>query len=112
MMFLLAQFAGKRKVLKLFFPKVVDTGVCAASVRQFNKVANELNNTVVLVLFQQIYLLRQARFACGGAEGLDNVLSRYQQCVVRNLKKNYGVAITSGPLAGLTSRAVIVLDEK
>ncbi|WP_099075280.1 thiol peroxidase [Proteus alimentorum] len=101
----LAQFAGKRKVLNIF--PSVDTGVCAASVRQFNKVANELDNTVVLCISADLPFA-QARFC--GAEGLDNVVT-LSTMRGAEFKENYGVLIASGPLAGLTSRAVIVLDE-
>lgn len=101
----LAKFAGKRKVLNIF--PSVDTGVCAASVRQFNKVANELDNTVVLCISADLPFA-QARFC--GAEGLDNVVTLSTMRGAQ-FKEDYGVAITSGPLAGLTSRAVIVLDE-
>lgn len=101
----LANFAGKRKVLNIF--PSVDTGVCAASVRQFNKVANELNNTVVLCISADLPFA-QARFC--GAEGLDNVVT-LSTMRGAEFKENYGVAIVSGPLAGLTSRAVVVLDE-
>lgn len=101
----LANFAGKRKVLNIF--PSVDTGVCAASVRQFNKVANKLNNTVVLCISADLPFA-QARFC--GAEGLDNVVT-LSTMRGAEFKENYGVSIASGPLAGLTSRAVIVLDE-
>lgn len=101
----LAQFAGKRKVLNIF--PSVDTGVCAASVRQFNKVANELDNTVVLCISADLPFA-QARFC--GAEGLENVVT-LSTMRGAEFKENYGVLIASGPLAGLTSRAVIVLDE-
>jgi thiol peroxidase len=30
----------------------------------------------------------------------------------RNFAKDYGVLITDGPLAGITARAVVVLDEQ
>lgn len=98
-------YKGKRKVLNIF--PSVDTGVCAASVRKFNQLANELNNTVVLCISADLPFA-QARFC--GAEGLDNVvtLSAFRS---PTFAKDYGVAMSSGPLKGLTARSVVVLDE-
>ena len=96
----LAEFAGKRKILNIF--PSIDTGVCAASVRTFNQKAAVLNNVVVLCISADLPFA-QARFC--GAEGIENVqtLSTFRQVL--------GVDISDGPLAGLTARAVIVLDE-
>lgn len=101
----LENYKGKRKILNIF--PSVDTGVCAASVRKFNQLANDLNNTVVLCISADLPFA-QARFC--GAEGLDNVVTL---SAFRNpeFAQNYGVAMTSGPLKGLTARSVVVLDE-
>lgn len=101
----LADFAGKRKVLNIF--PSIDTGICAASVRTFNQKAAELANTVVLCISADLPFA-QARFC--GAEGIENAktLSTFRANAFRQA---VGVDITSGPLAGLTARAVIVLDE-
>ena len=101
----LESFAGKRKVLNIF--PSVDTPTCATSVRKFNAQAAELNNTVVLCISADLPFA-QSRFC--GAEGLDNVqtLSTMRG---REFMQNYGVAIESGPIAGLTARAVVVLDQ-
>lgn len=101
----LASFAGKRKVLNIF--PSVDTGVCAASVRHFNADAAKLNNTVVLCISADLPFA-QARFC--GAEGLDQVitLSTFRH---PEFQEQYGVKLSTGPLAGLCARAVIVLDE-
>ena len=64
----LADYAGKRKVLNIF--PSIDTGVCAQSVRTFNKCASSLDNTVVLCISADLPFA-QARFC--GAEGLENV---------------------------------------
>lgn len=100
----LSDFAGKRKVLNIF--PSVDTGVCAQSVRTFNERASSLRNTVVLCVSADLPFA-QVRFC--GAEGLDNVvpLSSFRSGFARD----YGVAVDSGPLRGLTARAVVVLDE-
>ena len=101
----LADLAGKRKVLNIF--PSVDTPTCATSVRKFNAQANELANTVVLCISADLPFA-QARFC--GAEGLENVksLSTFRAA---DFASQYGVAIADGPLAGLTARAVVVLDE-
>ncbi|MEE1865956.1 MULTISPECIES: thiol peroxidase [Pseudomonas] len=101
----LASLAGKRKVLNIF--PSVDTPTCATSVRTFNKKAGELNNTVVLCISADLPFA-QARFC--GAEGLENV-QNLSTLRGREFIENYGVAIADGPLAGLTARAVVVLDE-
>lgn len=101
----LSHYAGKRKILNIF--PSIDTGVCAASVRKFNQLAAELDNTVVLCISADLPFA-QSRFC--GAEGLNNV-------VVLSLLRGgefaekYGVAISAGPLQGLAARAVVVLDE-
>lgn len=101
----LADFAGKRKVLNIF--PSIDTGICAASVRTFNQKAAELANSVVLCISADLPFA-QARFC--GAEGIEQVktLSMFR---ASGVAEALGVAIGSGPLAGLTARAVIVLDE-
>jgi thiol peroxidase len=101
----LASFAGKRKILNIF--PSIDTPTCAMSVRQFNAKANGLPNTAVLCISADLPFA-QSRFC--GAEGLDNVVT-LSTLRGREFIEAYGVAITSGPLAGLTARAVVVLDE-
>lgn len=101
----LADFAGKRKILNIF--PSIDTGICATSVRVFNEKASQLNNSVVLCISGDLPFA-QARFC--GAEGLENVktVSAFRN---RDFAQQVGVAMVSGALAGLTARAVIVLDE-
>ncbi|MDR1708128.1 MAG: thiol peroxidase [Candidatus Accumulibacter sp.] len=101
----LADFGGKRKILNIF--PSVDTGVCAASVRTFNKRGGQLANTAVLCISADLPFA-QARFC--GAEGLENVVT-LSLLRGREFLKNYGVEIASGPMAGLAARAVLVLDE-
>jgi thiol peroxidase len=101
----LASFDGKRKVLNIF--PSVDTPTCATSVRKFNEKASQLTNTVVLCISADLPFA-QARFC--GAEGLSNVVT-LSTLRGHDFLKNYGVAIASGPLAGLAARAVVVLDE-
>ncbi|MCU4156502.1 thiol peroxidase [Carboxylicivirga sp. A043] len=101
----LADYKGKKVVLNIF--PSVDTGVCAASVRRFNAEASKQDNTVVLCVSRDLPFAH-ARFC--GAEGLDDVvsLSEYKDEV---FSQNYGVKMVDGPLAGLLSRAVVVVDE-
>ena len=101
----LATFAGKRKVLNIF--PSIDTPTCATSVRKFNAQANELTNTVVLCVSADLPFA-QSRFC--GAEGLENV-QNLSTMRGREFIQNYGVEIATGPLVGLTARAVVVLDE-
>lgn len=102
----LERFAGKRKVLNIF--PSIDTGVCAASVRKFNQLAGDLDNTVVLCVSADLPFAH-SRFC--GAEGLSNVVTL---STLRNpaFQNDYGVSIEDGPLKGLTARAVVVLNEK
>ena len=100
----LSDFIGKNVVLNIF--PSVDTGTCATSVREFNKQAAELENTVVLCISKDLPFA-QARFC--GAEGIENVLM-LSDFANGSFGKDYGLEITNGPLANLHSRAVIVLD--
>ncbi|MGE4404220.1 thiol peroxidase [Pseudomonas sp.] len=102
----LSAFAGKRKVLNIF--PSIDTPTCATSVRKFNAQASALNNTVVLCISADLPFA-QKRFC--GAEGLENVVSLSTMRGAQFLD-DYGVAIASGPLAGVAARAVVVLDEQ
>ncbi|EXU76859.1 MULTISPECIES: thiol peroxidase [Erwinia] len=101
----LSGYAGKRKILNIF--PSIDTRVCAASVRKFNQLASELNNTVVLCISSDLPFA-QSRFC--GSDGLSSVIT-LSTLRGDDFKQNYGVAIDDGPLKGLTARAVVVLDE-
>jgi len=100
----LADFPGQRKVLNIF--PSIDTGVCATSVRRFNELAANLDNTVVLCISADLPFA-QSRFC--GAEGLNNVttLSTFRN---PRFLADYGVALAEGALTGLATRAVFVLD--
>ena len=102
----LSDFIGKNVILNIF--PSVDTGTCATSVREFNKQAAELENTVVLCISKDLPFA-QARFC--GAEGIENVVM-LSDFANGSFGKDYGLEITNGPLANLHSRAVIVLDAK
>jgi len=100
----LSDFIGKNIVLNIF--PSVDTGTCATSVREFNKQAAKLENTVVLCISKDLPFA-QARFC--GAEGIENVVM-LSDFANGSFGKDYGLEITNGPLADLHSRAVIVID--
>ncbi|MEK6806470.1 MAG: thiol peroxidase [Pseudomonadota bacterium] len=101
----LSTYAGKKKVLNIF--PSIDTPTCAMSTRTFNAKAGGLANTVVLCIAADLPFA-MSRFCA--AEGLKNVvtLSTFRAPA---FAKTYGVALESGPLVGLTARAVVVLDE-
>ncbi len=101
----LSDFKGEKVVLNIF--PSIDTGTCAASVRQFNKEAAELKNTKVLCISRDLPFA-QARFC--GAEGIENVIN-LSDFASGDFGKSYGLEIVNGPLANLHSRAVVVLDE-
>ncbi|GAK59844.1 thiol peroxidase [Candidatus Vecturithrix granuli] len=101
----LKDFAGKRIVLNIF--PSIDTSVCATSVRKFNEEAQKLDNTVVLCASLDLPFAH-SRFC--GAEGLKNVIS-VTELRKRAFGEDYGVRIIDGPLAGLFSRAVVIIDE-
>lgn len=100
----LADFAGKKKILNIV--PSLDTPVCATSTKKFNDAA--VGNTVVLIIAADLPFA-MSRFC--GAEGTNNVVTLSTMRGGAEFMKNYGVAITSGPLAGITARAVVVLDE-
>ncbi len=99
-------FPNKRIVLNVF--PSLDTPVCAASVRRFNKEAAGLDNTVVICVSMDLPFAA-ARFC--SAEGIDN-------CIVTSafrspeFAQKYGLQIVDGPLTGLLARAVIIIDER
>lgn len=102
----LPDLLGRRVVINIF--PSLDTEVCAASVRRFNKEAAALNNTTVLCVSKDLPFA-QSRFCT--TEGLDNVvpLSVFR---CKCFEENYGLAITDGPLKGLLARAVIIVNEE
>lgn len=105
----LADYKGKKVVLNIF--PSIDTQVCASSVRRFNEEAGKAKNTAVLCISADLPF-GLTRFCV--AEGLENVetLSAYSDPFRDpSFGNDYGVRITTGPLKGLLSRAVIVLDD-
>jgi len=102
----LKDYSGKKLVLNIF--PSIDTPTCAMSVRKFNEEAAKLDNTAVLCISADL------PFAAGrfcGAEGIKNVetgsVFRYP-----SFGTDYGVEVKTGPLKGLLSRAVVIINEK
>ena len=97
------QFAGKRVVLNIF--PSLDPGICAASVREFNKRVTKFDNTEVVCISADLPFAAE-RFCV--AEGVKNV---YTGSVFKSdFGKDYGVEMAEGPLVGLLARSVIILD--
>jgi len=101
----LSDYAGKKKLLNIV--PSLDTGVCATSTRKFNESAAGHGDAVMLVISADLPFA-QGRFC--GAEGVDRIVP-LSMMRSRNFAKDYGVLIEDGPLAGITARAVVVLDE-
>ena len=101
----LADFRGKRKIVNIV--PSLDTGVCAASARRFDHDVATLKDTVLLTVSCDLPFAME-RFC--KAEGLDTIIS-LSQLRDRKFGTDWGVTMTTGPLAGLLSRAVVVLDE-
>ncbi len=102
----LSDFKGQKVVLNVF--PSLDTAVCAASVRRFNKEAASLPNTVILAVSKDLPFA-QGRFCT--TEGIDRVipLSAFRcSC----FEDGYGMLITDGPLKGLLARGVVIVDEQ
>jgi len=100
----LESFSGRKKLLNIV--PSLDTGVCAASARKFNESFSGRDDAVALVISADL------PFAAGrfcSAEGLENVVS-LSMMRSKNFAKDYGQLIVDGPLAGLSARAVVVLD--
>ncbi|MDH5444128.1 MAG: thiol peroxidase [Gammaproteobacteria bacterium] len=99
----LADFAGKKKLLNIV--PSLDTPVCATSTKRFNDAARD--DSVMLIISADLPFA-MGRFCT--AENTDKVIS-LSMMRDKNFAKDYGVLIQDGPLAGITARAVVVLDE-
>ncbi|WBX70451.1 thiol peroxidase [Tenacibaculum retecalamus] len=102
----LNDFSGSRLILNIF--PSVDTGTCAASVREFNKKVAGLDNTKVLCISKDLPFA-QGRFC--GAEGIENVIM-LSDFATGKFGKDYGLEITNGPLANLHSRCIVIINEE
>ncbi len=100
----LADFAGKVKIFNI--TPSLDTGVCAASARRFDREAASLPDAVVINVSRDLPFAA-SRFC--GAENLSRIVT-LSEMRNRDFGKAWGCEMTDGPLAGLLSRAVVVVD--
>jgi thioredoxin-dependent peroxiredoxin len=98
-----SDFEAKRKILNIF--PSLDTGVCAASVREFNQRASQMSDLVVLHISRDLPFA-QGRFCKAEPITHSHTLSAFRS----TFPQDYGVEIADGPLRGLLARAVIVVD--
>lgn len=95
-----------RKLLLNIVPSL-DTGVCATSTRKFNELVANRDDVTVLIVSADLPFA-QSRFCA--AENVDKVVT-LSMMRDRKFAKDYGVLIEDGPLAGITARAVVVVDD-
>ena len=100
----LKDYAGKNVILNIF--PSLDTPVCASSIRRFNEDAAKVENTVVICASLDLPFAHK-RFCA--AEGIENVVSA-SEMHTRTFGEDYGVRIADGPLTGIFSRAIVVID--
>lgn len=101
----LADFAGKSKLISIV--PSLDTPVCATSTKKFNDLVAGRDDVVVLIVSADLPFAATRFCSAEGVEGV-HTLSMMRS---RNFAKDYGVLIEDGPLAGITARAVVVVDE-
>ncbi len=101
----LADFSGRKKLLNIV--PSLDTPTCAISTRKFNEYADEHPDAVVLIVSADLPFA-QGRFCTG--ESLSNVVP-LSMMRSRAFARDYGVLLIDGPLAGITARAVVVIDQ-
>ena len=103
--FRLSENKGKYLLLNIF--PSLDTGVCATSVRKFNKLAASMPNTTVLAVSKDLPFA-QGRFCT--TEGIENVVPVSDYKYTSDFSQKYGVLMEDGPLAGLLARSVVVIN--
>ena len=103
--FHLSENKGKYLLLNIF--PSLDTGVCATSVRKFNKLAANMPNTLVLAVSKDLPFA-QGRFCT--TEGIENVIPLSDYKYTSDFGTKYGVLMKDGPIAGLLARSVVVIN--
>ncbi|MBC7427367.1 MAG: thiol peroxidase [Bacteriovorax sp.] len=101
----LSSFKEKYKLLNIF--PSIDTPTCAMSVRTFNKNVADHGNVAVINLSTDLPFA-QKRFC--GAEGINNVTTA--SLFRSDFLTNYHLDIIDGPLKGLCSRVIMIINEK
>jgi thiol peroxidase len=100
-----ANWMGKRKILNIFVS--IDIESCAKSVIRFDELAAKSEDIALLMVS---YDLPFAHKRFKATHVLENVVGL---SAIRHagFGENYGVQIIEGPLAGMFSHAIVVLDE-
>jgi thiol peroxidase len=101
----LASYKDKKKLLNIV--PSLDTEVCAISTKKFNDAAKEKPGAVFIMISADLPFA-MSRFC--KTEETNNVVT-LSMMRSRKFAKDYGVLIEDGPLAGITARAVVVIDE-
>ena len=102
----LSEYSGKKKLISIV--PSLDTPVCATSTKKFNEFLADRNDAIVLIVSGDLPFA-MSRFCT--SENTNNVVS-LSMMRDRNFAKDYGVLIQDGPLAGITARAIVVLDSE
>ena len=100
-----ANWMGMRKIMNIVVS--IDTSICAKSVIEFNRLGEGKDDIALLTVSYDLPFAHE-RFQ--EEHELTNVIGL---SAIRHagFGENYGVQIIEGPLAGMFSRAVIVIDE-
>ena len=101
----LEDYKNKNKILSRV--PSLDTPVCQTSTKVFNEKASSLKDTIILTISADLPF---AMTRLCSSEKLNNIKS-LSMMRSRNFAKDYGVLIVDGPLAGITARAVVVIDK-
>jgi len=101
----LGEFSGKKKVISIL--PSLDTPVCATSTQKFNAAVASKDNAQLIVVSADLPFAA-GRFCEANSAGDTVTLSTMRNS---SFASDYGVLMVTGPLAGLTARAVLVLDE-
>jgi len=101
----LEDYKNKNKILSIV--PSLDTPVCQTSTKVFNEKASSVKDTIILTISADLPF-SMTRFC--SSEKLNNIKS-LSMMRSRNFAKDYGVLIVDGPLAGITARAVVVIDK-
>ena len=96
---------SKKKLISIV--PSVDTPVCATTTKKFDDAAKNHEDTDILIISTDLPFAL-GRFCSSEDTGNITALSTLRS----NFAEDYGVLLTDGPLAGVTARAVVVLDQK
>ncbi len=101
----LSTFGDARKLLSIL--PSLDTPVCAKSSIQFNQEIQKLDAKSAVLVISSDLPFAMTRFCT--EQGADHLVT-LSMMRSRDFARDYGVLIADGPLAGITARAVVVLD--